>query len=132
MCIRDSNGRGRGFDPEREEKGKAQSGTGPNGEGLPGRWSQERDAPYNPDREHNFGGWSWYFWSDFPKVLYWRWLGWKAGFSIVTIEGSQSTDELRDTDWSEWEKEHGRLCYPAMLLHPVKNVREKVEDAQGA
>lgn len=143
------DGRGRGFVPEREEAGMAQNGTGPNGEGLEGRWGQERDAPYNPDREHNFGGWSWYFWSDFPKVLYWRWLGWKAGFAIVTIEGSSSTDDLRDVEWSEvcrsfvvaflimyvltlsqWEEKNGRLCYPAMLLHPVKNVRKPTEETQ--
>lgn len=95
-----NDGRGAGFDPQREEQGLKQNETGPNGEGLSGRWMQERDAPYNPDREHNFGGWSWYFWSDFPKVLYWRWLGWKSGFSIVTIDGSRSGDDLRDVEWS--------------------------------
>lgn len=88
------DGRGVAYDRELEIQGKTQAGTGPNGEGKLARWGQERDAPYNPDREHNFAGWSWYFWSDFPRIIYWRWLGWKAGFSIVTIGGTTVTDEL--------------------------------------
>ena len=86
------NGRGVGYDSEREARGQKQIGVGPNREGRLGRWAQERDSPYNPDREHNFAGWSWYFWSDFPKVLYWRWLGWKARFQIVTIDGAFDND----------------------------------------
>lgn len=86
------DGRGVGYDSEREARGQKQIGVGPNGEGRLGRWAQERDSPYNPDREHNFAGWSWYFWSDFPKVLYWRWLGWKARFQIVTIDGAFDND----------------------------------------
>lgn len=88
------DGRGRGYIRELELAGKLQNGTGPNREGLAGRWGQERDSPYSPDREHNFAGWSWYFWSDFSRIIYWRWLGWKAGFSIVTIKGTEVTDEL--------------------------------------
>ncbi|KAB8360862.1 hypothetical protein FH972_024596 [Carpinus fangiana] len=118
------DGRGRNYNRQLEIAGLPQAGTGPNREGLAGRWSQERDAPYSPDREHNFGGWSWYFWSDFPKVIYWRWLGWKAGFSIVTIKGVEVTDELGIIGGGEFEREHGRMCLPPMLLHPVKNVKE--------
>ena len=88
------DGRGVGFDVERLRRGEAQIGTGPNKEGKTARWTQERDSPYNPDREHYFAGWSWYFWSDFPRIIYWRWMGWKAGFSIVTIGGRKVTDEL--------------------------------------
>ena len=88
------DGRGVAYVADREARGEPQLGTGPNGEGRLGRWSQERDSPYNPDREHNFAGWSWYFWSDLPRVLYWRWMGWKAGFQIVTIGGTKVTDEL--------------------------------------
>ena len=88
------DGRGVMWDQERQNRGEEQAGTGPNKEGKLGRWGQERDSPYNPDREHNFAGWSWYFWSDFPRIIYWRWLGWKAGFSIVTIGGRKVTDEL--------------------------------------
>lgn len=95
------DGHGVAYDASKERKGDAQTGTGPNGEGRAGRWSQERDSVYSPDREHNFGGWSWYFWSDFPKTLYWRWLGWPSSFNIVTIQGESSTDELKDVDWQE-------------------------------
>lgn len=88
------DGRGVFWDRERTIQGQPQIGTGPNGEGRLARWGQERDSPYNPDREHYFAGWSWYFWSDFPRIIYWRWMGWKAGFSIVTIGGTKVTDEL--------------------------------------
>lgn len=88
------DGRGRGYDKDRETRGLPQAGTGPNGEGLPARWGQERDSPYNPDREHNFAGLSWYFWSDFPRVIYWRWLGWKAAFEVKTISGAKDIDTL--------------------------------------
>lgn len=88
------DGRGVAYNAEVEIRQQPQTGTGPNREGRLGRWGQERDSPYNPDREHNFAGWSWYFWSDFPRVLYWRWMGWKAGFEIVTIGGRRITDEL--------------------------------------
>lgn len=115
------DGRGAAYDSARGRR--QQLGTGPNHEGKAGRWSQERDSVYSPDREHNFGGWSWYFWSDFPKTLYWRWLGWKARFEIVTIDGKQSDDELGMVGGSEWDKKHGRMCLPGMLLHPVKNVQ---------
>lgn len=88
------DGRGVAYSAEVELARQPQQGTGPNSEGRLGRWGQERDCPYNPDREHNFAGWSWYFWSDLPRVIYWRWMGWKAGFSIVTIGGTRVTDEL--------------------------------------
>ena len=88
------NGRGVAWNRERTINGEPQTGTGPNGEGRAARWGQERDSPYNPDREHYFAGWSWYFWSDFPRIIYSRWMGWKAGFSIVTIGGRKATDEL--------------------------------------
>ncbi len=87
-------GRGVAYNATAKSLREPQTGTGPNGEGKLGRWSQERDAPYSPDREHNFAGWSWYFWSDFPRVLYSRWMGWKAGFSIVTIDGRMVTDTM--------------------------------------
>lgn len=116
---------------QRQRGGGAGSGSGPNGEGKLGRWGQERDSVYSPDREHNFGGWSWYFWSDFPKTLYWRWLGWRARFEIVTIRGrlaGEGGGDVVDVQGGrEWEGRHGRLCLPGMLLHPVKNVRPPEE-----
>lgn len=95
------DGRGRAFDEGKWYRGEPQGGTGPNSEGLGARWGQERDGPYSPDREHYFAGWSWYFWSDFSRVIYRRWLGWKAGFSIVTIDGSRLIDELGEAGGPE-------------------------------
>ena len=89
------DGRGAGYDPDLERGGMPQKGTGPNKEGKSGRWGQEADSPYNPDREHNFAGFSWYFWSDLPRVIYWRWLGWQAGYRIVTVnEKPRMIDKL--------------------------------------
>lgn len=109
------DGRGRAYSRELELAGQPQQGSGPNSEGALGRWSQERDSPYSPDREHNFGGWSWYFWSDFPKVIYWRWLGWRASFNIVTIKGTKVTDELGDVGGGEVSFVSLLLFSPAML-----------------
>ncbi|KAJ6258902.1 hypothetical protein Dda_5797 [Drechslerella dactyloides] len=54
-------------------------------------------------REHHFAGSGFYFGSYWPRRLYRRWVGrW-------------------DSEWQEkWEEEHGRMCLPPMLLHPVK------------
>jgi hypothetical protein len=68
-----------------------------------------QDAVYSPDREHNFGSLSWYFWSSFPGTLYRRFLGWDV------------TDEFGHIMSLETQAQH-RLCLPAMLLHPVKHV----------
>jgi len=77
--------------------------------------SSGRDAVYNPDREHNFGSLSWYFWSLFPGTLYRRFLGWDIA------------DEVGNVTSLEVQAQR-RLCLPAMLLHPVKHV--SFEDRQ--
>ena len=46
--------------------------------GVPARWGQESDSIYNQDREVNFRSWSWYYHATFPRVLFRRWMGWKA------------------------------------------------------
>ncbi|KAL9060946.1 MAG: hypothetical protein Q9162_000390 [Coniocarpon cinnabarinum] len=134
------DGRGVGYNKDLDIRQQPQEGTGPNKEGRVGRWSQERDSPYNPDREHNFGGWTWYFWSDLPRVIYWRWMGWSSGLTLGTESlrdelgwvGDGSVSNCEDHFWivdpvrltaEQWERSHGRLCLPHMLLHPVKNVR---------
>lgn len=81
--------------------------------GMTAEWGQQRDSPYNKDREYNFFGWSWYYHSQFPKGLYQRWLGWKEGDD----EQDGSTDE-EVVNGIRKEK----LCLPPMLLHPVKHV----------
>lgn len=103
-------------------------------DGIPARWGQQLDSPYNHDREANFGGWSWYYRSVFPHVLYRRWLGWRAhdwGWDAeqaksVEHEGKKALamDLHKDID----EMQDLRMCLPGMLLHPVKNV---YEDADG-
>ena len=57
-------------------------------------------------KEHNFLGASWYYNAGWPGVLWRRWLGWAWDGN-----GGQ-----------EWEEEHGRMCLPAFLLHPIKDL----------
>ncbi|GAB7360555.1 hypothetical protein MBLNU230_g0440t1 [Neophaeotheca triangularis] len=109
------------------------------------RWGQEFDSPYNHDREHNFAGWSWYYATEFPIVLFRRWLGWGVKDEGNGKGGSGPLGQVRD--WREWEERgvdvaglegvegvsgregervggEGRMCLPGMLLHPVKQVEE--------
>ncbi|KAK3328362.1 hypothetical protein B0T19DRAFT_188711 [Cercophora scortea] len=58
-------------------------------------------------REGRFQGSTWYFRAIPPQRLYNNWMG----YEDTGIGGS------------EWESKHGRLCLPAMLLHPIKDVR---------
>ena len=66
-------------------------------------------------REHNFKGQSWFYDAGFSPNLWKRWLGYKV-----------------DNDGGEQEEiaGEGRMCLPAMLLHPVKNVEMVVEGGQ--
>lgn len=121
------------------------------------RWGQRGDSVYNHDREHNFGGWSWYYKTEFPWTLYWRWLGWSAN---VGPEEQYPNNPLRVLGGSNFEEDgvtvhlpgstadgsqaapagssfggremkvggNGRMCLPPMLLHPIKKV---FEDASG-
>ncbi|KAL9052748.1 MAG: hypothetical protein Q9162_005209 [Coniocarpon cinnabarinum] len=124
-------GRGAAYDEGRARLTLPQAGTGPNGEGAMARWSQERDSVYNLDREHNFLGWSWYYASDFGRMIYWRWLGWRQSYSIFTMGWTPEYDEFKDIGTATWEAEHGRLCMPPMLLHPVKRVHEPTQLPSG-
>ncbi|KAK4579891.1 hypothetical protein LTR86_000092 [Recurvomyces mirabilis] len=56
------------------------------------------------NQEENFRGSTWYWTTEFGPQLYHRWMG-------LAHEGPGS---------SEWEEDHGLMCLPAMLLHPVK------------
>ncbi|KAF2721080.1 hypothetical protein K431DRAFT_285127 [Polychaeton citri CBS 116435] len=104
------------------------------------QWGQEFDSPYNHDREHNFGGWSWYYQSSFPSTLYRRWLGWKdpAGplggqlggpeFENKEVYLPESHGGIKQGgEAMERVGGKGRMCLPPMLLHPVKNVVEHPE-----
>lgn len=117
------------------------------------RWGSRSDSVYNQDREHNFEGWSWYFHSKFPRVLYRRWLGWSAttggGIEYLnnplrTLGGKQYEEEgltlkiqpeSAPTSGTFGGREiqvggKGRMCLPAMLLHPIKNVYEDAGQRQ--
>ena len=63
-------------------------------------------------REHNFKGQTWFYDAGFSPNLWRRWLGYKV-----------------DNDGGEQEEMagEGRMCLPAMLLHPVKGVNMVVE-----
>ena len=99
-------------------------------DGVTARWGQQLDSPYNHDREANFGGWSWYYRSVFPHILYRRWLGWTAkdwGWDADIAKKTEQQETLSlamriGRDMSEMDDI--RMCMPGILLHPVKNVYE--------
>ena len=125
--------------------------------GETARWGAGADSVYNQDREHNFAGWSWYYASDFPRILYRRWLGWSASigskeqfpnnpmlqlggeefeekgvvveFAPQTPDGTQAAP-AGGSFGGRKEKVGGmgRMCLPAMLLHPIKRVYLGAED----
>ena len=66
-------------------------------------------------REHNFKGQSWFYDAGFSPNLWKRWLGYKV-----------------DNDGGEQEElaGEGRMCLPAMLLHPIKRVELVVEGGE--
>ncbi|WPH01897.1 Hypothetical protein R9X50_00475100 [Acrodontium crateriforme] len=66
-----------------------------------------RTSVFSDERQHNFRGTSWYYNAGFAPNLWKRWLGYK-----VDNDGGE-----------EWElANEGRMCLPAMLLHPIKQV----------
>lgn len=96
-------------------------------------WGEQWDSPYNHDREYNFQGWSWYYASKFPKTLYRRWLGWMDKDDQGPL-GAVTGKQLEETGVEVPVDEEGRgvriggrgrMCLPAMLLHPVKKVVEE-------
>lgn len=99
-------------------------------DGIPARWGQQLDSPYNHDREANFGGWSWYYRSVFPHVLFRKWLGWKAhdwGWDADIAKDTEQRDKAQlaqKLGLDVKELQDLRMCLPGMLLHPVKNVYE--------
>ncbi|KAK3673962.1 hypothetical protein LTR78_006164 [Recurvomyces mirabilis] len=70
--------------------------------GANGRVGGSLDTVVN--QEKNFRGSTWYWTTEFGPQLYHRWMG-------LAHEGPGS---------SVWEEEHGLMCLPAMLLHPIK------------
>ncbi|KAL1639830.1 hypothetical protein SLS58_007574 [Diplodia intermedia] len=66
-----------------------------------------RLSVFSDERQHNFRGTSWYYNSGFAPNLWTRWLGY-----VVDNDGGEAEEV-----WGE-----GRMCLPAVLLHPVKQV----------
>jgi hypothetical protein len=76
-----------------------------------------RLSVFSDERQHNFLGTTWYYHAGFAPNLWKRWLGYKV-----------------DNDGGEEEElaGEGRMCLPAMLLHPVKQVdlvQERLDDS---
>lgn len=63
-------------------------------------------------REHNFKGTTWFYDAGFAPNLWKRWLGYK-----VNNDGGEQAELAGE----------GRMCLPAVLLHPVKGVGMGVE-----
>ncbi|KAK4217162.1 hypothetical protein QBC37DRAFT_63327 [Rhypophila decipiens] len=60
-------------------------------------------------RERRFQGSTWYYRADPPQRMYNNWMGYEdTGFG-----------------GDEWERVHGRPCLPALMFHPIKDVRER-------
>lgn len=92
--------------------------------GEPAAWGQRKDSPYNHDREAAFRGWSWYYSTGFPRVLYRRWLGWKAYDILGDLGGKTYEEGVNAVESFGQFGGNGRMCLPGMLLHPVKKVKE--------
>jgi hypothetical protein len=74
-----------------------------------------RLSVFSDERQHNFRGTTWYYDAGHAPNVWKRWLGYK-----VDGDGGEA-EELAG---------EGRMCLPAMLLHPVKQV-ELVIDREG-
>jgi hypothetical protein len=66
-----------------------------------------RMSVFSDERQHNFAGTTWYYNAGFAPNLWKRWLGYK-------VDGDGGEEEEGASE--------GRMCLPAMLLHPVKQV----------
>ncbi|KAF2673739.1 hypothetical protein BT63DRAFT_421866 [Microthyrium microscopicum] len=75
--------------------------------GRNGQSGGSRMSVFSEENEHNFAGVTWYYNAGFAPNLWHRWLGYKV-----------------DNDGGEAEEVQGegRMCLPAMLIHPVKQV----------
>lgn len=62
---------------------------------------------FSEERQHNFLGTTWYYNAGFAPNLWKRWLGYK-----VNNDGGEEEEVAGE----------GRMCLPAMLLHPIKQV----------
>jgi Protein of unknown function (DUF3405) len=71
-----------------------------------------RTSVWSESRIHNFQGTTWYYNAVFPETLWNRWLGYK-----YRDEGGEAFEVNGE----------GRMCLPAMILHPIKRVDLVIE-----
>ncbi|KAG6228983.1 hypothetical protein E4U26_000603 [Claviceps purpurea] len=94
------------------------------------------------EREHNLRGLSWFYNSGFGPNLYRRWVGLKVnndgGEDFEKSGSGNGGDAGKGGDGGEGGEGvggmrggEGRMCIPAMLLHPVKDVELPVEAPPG-
>lgn len=84
--------------------------------GRNGATGGARTSVFSDERQHNFLGTTWYYHAGFSPNLWKRWLGYR-----VDNDGGEE---------AELEGE-GRMCLPAMLLHPVKQIDLVFEHQEG-
>ena len=80
--------------------------------GRNGATGGARNSVWGESKLHNFRGTTWYYNAGFPEVLWHRWLGYR-----FNNEGGEAVEVGGE----------GRMCLPAMLLHPVKRVDLVIE-----
>jgi Protein of unknown function (DUF3405) len=111
----------------------------PHSEYIDRRWpTQYLEATFNAGRngatggartsvfgepEHNFRGTTWYYNAGFPEVLWNRWLGYRFN--------NDGGEEFEVSGVGERGGGEGRMCLPAMLLHPIKGVDMVIEGLRG-
>lgn len=83
--------------------------------GLHGAAGGSRVSVFSDERQHNFRGTTWYYNAGFGPNLWKRWLGMR-----VDGDGGEA--------WEMKKGGEGRMCLPAILLHPVKQVDLIVEE----
>ncbi|KXT07016.1 hypothetical protein AC578_7200 [Pseudocercospora eumusae] len=84
--------------------------------GVNGAAGGARTSVFSDERQHNFLGTTWYYHAGFSPNLWKRWLGFK-----VDNDGGEEYEKANE----------GRMCLPAMLLHPVKQVDLIYEHREG-
>ncbi|KAK4549629.1 hypothetical protein LTR36_004930 [Oleoguttula mirabilis] len=75
-----------------------------------------RTSVFSDERQHNFLGTTWYYHAGFSANLWRRWLGMR-----VDNDGGEEAEGTGE----------GRMCVPAVLVHPVKQVDLVFEHQQG-
>ncbi|KID72221.1 Major facilitator superfamily transporter, partial [Metarhizium brunneum ARSEF 3297] len=80
------------------------------------------NSPFYFFNEHNHKGTSFYYNSEFPSLLWKRWLGYAQMDGRGPFGGRRGAGTLRGGYEEEsWSDSTGRMCLRSMLLHPIKS-----------